>query len=203
MGRVSQQQAQQNRTQVVEAAARLFRERGVQGVSVAELMAAAGLTHGGFYKQFSSKEALVAEATGQAFTELGEQLTGRDDESGGHAAARTALLDYYLSPDHRDHAGEGCPTSGLAVDVAREAPGSPVRATYAEGVAAFARWLSPESPGSPESGTSPGSQNNPDPADQDLVTLSTMVGALLLSRATAGTELSDRILATVRASLEG
>jgi TetR/AcrR family transcriptional repressor of nem operon len=185
MGRVSQAQAQQNRQQVVEAAARLFRERGVQGVSVAELMAEAGLTHGGFYKQFSSKEALVAEATGQAFTELGKQLTARDQSRPeDHAGARANLLDYYLSPEHRDHAGEGCPTSGLAVDVAREEPDSPVRATYAEGVAGFAKWLALEN------------------TDEDLVTLSTMVGALLLSRATTGTELSDRILTAVRASLE-
>src|SRR4051812_46272219 len=177
MGRVSQAQAQQNRQQVVEAAARLFRERGVQGVSVAELMAEAGLTHGGFYKQFSSKEALVAEAAGQAFDELGGQLAARDErQPDDHAAARAALLEYYLSPEHRDHAGEGCPTAGFAVDVAREEPGSPVRATYADGVAGFAKWLAPEN------------------TDEDLVTLSTMVGALLLSRATNGTELSDRIL---------
>lgn len=184
MGRVSQAQAQQNRQQVVEAAARLFRERGVQGVSVAELMAEAGLTHGGFYKQFSSKEALVAEAAGQAFAELGSQLAARDESLQDHTAARATLLDYYLSPEHRDHAGEGCPTAGLAVDVAREEPESPVRTTYAEGVAGFAKWLAPEN------------------TDEDLVTLSTMVGALLLSRATSGTELSDRILTAARTSLE-
>ena len=173
MGRATQAQAQQNRQQVVAAAARLFRERGVQAVSVAELMAAAGLTRGGFYKQFPSKEALVAEATGQAFTELGARLA---------ATERDTLLDYYLSPGHRDDAGTGCPTAGLAADVAREPADSPARAPYANGVEGFARWLG-------------------DDGDEDLVTLSTMVGALLLARATAGTEVSDRILAAARESL--
>ena len=173
MGRATQAQAQQNRQQVVEAAARLFRERGVQAVSVAELMAAAGLTHGGFYKHFPSKEALVAEATGRAFDELGAQLQATD---------RDALLDYYLSPEHRDDAGNGCPTAGLAADVAREPADSPARGPYANGVEGFAQWLG-------------------DDGDEDLVTLSTMVGALLLARATSGTAVSDRILAAARAAL--
>lgn len=66
MGRVSQAQAQENRRRVVETASRLLREQGTR-VSVADLMKAAGLTHGGFYKQFTSKEALVDEATAHAF----------------------------------------------------------------------------------------------------------------------------------------
>ncbi|MFD0522672.1 TetR/AcrR family transcriptional regulator [Paractinoplanes durhamensis] len=76
MGRVSQAQAQENRKRIVETAARLFRERGVAGVSVADVMAEVGLTHGGFYKQFASKEALVAEAVGQAFDELRASSAG-------------------------------------------------------------------------------------------------------------------------------
>ncbi|AGZ42250.1 TetR/AcrR family transcriptional regulator [Actinoplanes friuliensis] len=183
MARVSQAQAQENRDRVVETAARLFRERGVQGVSVADLMAEAGLTHGGFYKQFSSKEALVAEATGRAFGELGALLTGLDEQHpDDHAAARSALLDYYFSAEHRDHAGKGCPTTALGPDVAREAPGSPAREPYAEGVEGFARWMGDES-------------------EENLVAIATMAGALMLSRATAGSELSDRILAAARRSL--
>ena len=183
MGRVSQAQAQHNRELVVDAAARLFRERGVEAVSVAEVMAAAGLTHGGFYKQFSSKEALVAEATGRAFDRLGDRLTALDeDRPDDHAGARRALLDHYLSPAHRDDAGDGCPTAALAADVAREPADSPAREPYARGVEAFARWLG-------EAG------------DEDLAALSTMVGALMLARATAGTDLSERVLAAARESL--
>jgi TetR/AcrR family transcriptional repressor of nem operon len=179
MGRVSQAQAQQNRQQVVDAAARLFRERGVQGVSVAELMAAAGLTHGGFYKQFASKEALVTEATGQAFTHLGERLSALGDD---REQARRTLIDYDLSPEHRDDPGDGCPTAGLAADMAREAPGSAARAIYAAGVESFGRRMA----------TGDGA---------DLAAVSTMVGALLLARATTG-ELSERLLSTAREALQ-
>src|SRR5688572_2677841 len=114
MARVSQAQAQQNRERVIDEAARLFRERGVQGVSVADLMAAAGLTHGGFYKRFASKEALVAEAVSRAFGELGERLAALDERHpGDHPAARRELLDFYFSAEHRDHAGRGCPATAF------------------------------------------------------------------------------------------
>jgi len=184
MARVSQAQAQQNRDRVIDEAARLFRERGVQGVSVADLMAAAGLTHGGFYKRFASKEALVAEATGRAFGDLQDRLATLDERHpGDHAAARRELLDYYFSAEHRDHAGQGCPTTALGGDMAREAPESPARVPYADGVRDFARWLA-------------------DGDDEDLMAIATMAGALMLSRATAGTDLSDRILEAARRSLE-
>lgn len=86
-------------------------------------MAAAGLPHGGFYKQFASKEALVTEAVGQAFAEQAQRLTGyreRDDQD----AARAAFLATYLSPEHRDDPGLGCPTAGFGGDLAREDPDS-------------------------------------------------------------------------------
>jgi TetR/AcrR family transcriptional regulator, transcriptional repressor for nem operon len=184
MARVSQQQAQQNRDRVIAEAARLFRERGVPGVSVADVMAAAGLTHGGFYKQFASKEALVAEATGRAFGELGGRLTAIDERHpGDHAAARRELIDQYLSPGHRDDAGQGCPTTALGPDVAREAPDSPAREPYADGVRGFAHWLADGD------------------EEEDLTALATMVGALMLARATTGTDLSDRFLDAARRSL--
>ena len=184
MARVSQAQAQQNRDRVIDEAARLFRERGVHQVSVADLMAAAGLTHGGFYKRFASKEALVAEATGRAFGDLQDRLAVLDERHpGDHAGARRELLDYYFSAEHRDQAGQGCPTTALGGDMAREAPDSPARVPYADGVRDFARWMA-------------------DGDDEDLMAIATMAGALMLSRATAGTDLSDRILAAARRSLE-
>jgi TetR/AcrR family transcriptional repressor of nem operon len=202
MARVSQAQAQQNRERVIDEAARLFRERGVQGVSVTDLMAAAGLTHGGFYKQFASKEALVAEATGRAFGELGERLTALDEQHpGDHAAARRELLDYYFSPEHRDHAGQGCPATAFGGDMAREAAESPARGPYADGVRDFARWLAD---GDDENLLAEGDGEDllADGDDEDLLAMATMAGALMLSRATAGTDLSDRILATARRALQ-
>ncbi|MFD7409453.1 TetR/AcrR family transcriptional regulator [Streptomyces sp. NPDC059866] len=176
MGRVSQAQAQENRQRVVATAARLFREKGT-GISVADVMQAAGLTHGGFYKQFASKDALVGEATARAFAELEGRRTQAGDEHGGQRnAARQALIDWYLSAGHRDDAADGCPSAGLAVDMARDAGDSAAHRVYADGVRDFAEWLAVEG------------------EDDGLVRLATMVGALLLARATHGSPLSDKIL---------
>ncbi|MFJ9180043.1 TetR/AcrR family transcriptional regulator [Streptomyces sp. NPDC102360] len=182
MGRVSQAQAEENRRRVVDTASRLFREQGTH-VSVADLMKAAGLTHGGFYKQFASKEALVDEATSHAFDELTRHHEeGLERYGGQRAAAQRALIDTYLSPEHRDSPGEGCPVAALATDMAREGGDHEARRVYTEGVGDFAEWLTTD--------------------DQDgLTRLCTMLGALVLSRATSGSPLSDEILATARAAL--
>jgi len=173
MGRVSQAQAQENRQRIVETAARLFRERGIAGVSVADVMAEVGLTHGGFYKHFASKDALVTEAVGLAFTQAGQRITSVD---------RAVFLDYYLSAEHRDDPGTGCPTAGFGGDLAREDPGNAAIPTYTKGVELYAQALATN-------------------GGEDLVAVSTLVGALLLARATAGTDLSDRILTETRAAL--
>lgn len=183
MGRVSKEQAQENRRRIVDTASRLFREQGTAGVSVADLMKAAGLTHGGFYKHFDSKEALVDEATARAFDGVDEQVGARADDGDGDAsAARRAFVDFYLSPAHRDDMAGGCPTAGLAVDMARGATGSAARHTYAEGVREFAARMAAD-----------------DEGDDGLVRLSTMVGALILARAVSGDPLSDALLAAARA----
>ncbi|SHN14855.1 TetR/AcrR family transcriptional regulator [Cryptosporangium aurantiacum] len=183
MGRVSQAQAQENRRRVVETASRLFREQGTH-VSVADLMKAAGLTHGGFYKQFASKDALVDEATALALKELarhhGEELRRHDGE---RAAAQRELINTYLSPAHRDGRADGCPVAALVTDIAREPEGREVRRVYAQGVRDFAGHLA----------TSDG--------EDGLTRLCTMVGALVLARATSGDPLSQEILDAARAAL--
>ncbi|MFG2323551.1 TetR/AcrR family transcriptional regulator [Streptomyces sp. NPDC048568] len=182
MGRVSQAQAEENRRRVVDTASRLFREQGTQ-VSVADLMKAAGLTHGAFYKQFASKEALVGEATAHAFAELARRYTGgleRYEER--RDAAQRVLIDTYLSVEHRDGPADGCPVAALASDIAREGGGREARRVYTEGVADFADFLATD--------------------DQDgIVRLCTLFGALVLSRATNGSPLSEEILAAAHATL--
>lgn len=200
MGRVSKEQARENRRRIVDTASRLFREQGTDGVSVADLMKAAGLTHGGFYKHFDSKEALVDEATACAFDGVDEQLAARptaDDGDGGGGtdpgvdpeAARRAFIAHYLSPEHRDDMAGGCPTAGLAVDMARGAAGSAARHTYVEGVRAFAQRMATDD------------DNGDGDGDDGLVRLSTMVGALILARAVNGDPLSDALLAAARAEV--
>ncbi|MET8213910.1 TetR/AcrR family transcriptional regulator [Streptomyces sp. NPDC005373] len=183
MGRVSQ--AQENRKRIVDTASRLFREQGTH-VSVADLMKAAGLTHGGFYKQFASKEALIDEATDHAFGDLAErQAAALERGAGEPAAARKALVDTYLSVEHRDNAAFGCPVAGLAAGMARDAGDREAHRVYAEGVEAFAAWLAGDDA---EGG-------------DGLARLCTMIGALTLARATKDFPVSEKTLAAARTAL--
>ncbi|WP_371478155.1 TetR/AcrR family transcriptional regulator [Kitasatospora sp. NBC_00315] len=182
MGRVSQAQAEENRRRVVETASRMFREQGTH-VSVADLMKEAGLTHGGFYKQFASKEALIDEATAYAFDELARlHRDGLAQHAGQRDSAQRALIDTYLSTGHRDSAADGCPVAALATDMAREPGAREARRVYTEGVGDFAEWLATED-------------------EEGIIRLCTMLGALVLARATKGSPLSEEILATARAAL--
>ncbi|KAB2350043.1 TetR/AcrR family transcriptional regulator [Actinomadura rudentiformis] len=182
MGRVSQAQARQNRERVVDQASRLFREQGTE-VSVADLMKAAGLTHGGFYKQFASKEALIGEATAHAFDEHARlRATALERHPGNRAAAQRAFIDAYLSTEHRDSAAEGCPVAGLGVDIARGHGDAEARRIFTEQLGDTAAWFAAE-------------------GEDGIARLCTMVGALVLARATKGHALSEDILAAARAVL--
>jgi TetR/AcrR family transcriptional repressor of nem operon len=183
VGRVSQEQALQNRQRVVATASKLFREKGTHGVGVADLMKAAGLTHGGFYKQFDSKDALIGEAAAYAFAEQETRHTARLAEHEGRPdAARRAVIDSYLSARHRDNAADGCPVAALAADMAHEPDEATAHRVYAEGVREFARQLSTDT-------------------DDGMARLCTMVGALVLARAVRDTPLSDDILRTAHAAV--
>jgi TetR/AcrR family transcriptional repressor of nem operon len=122
--RISRSQAQDNHDKVVEVAARLFRERGFEGVGVGELMKTAGFTHGGFYNHFDSKEALAAEALDQAFRSMDAERAKVPDLN--------ALITGYLSEAARRAPGRTCPAAALGGDAARQP--EPVKAVYAEGL---------------------------------------------------------------------
>jgi TetR/AcrR family transcriptional repressor of nem operon len=161
----------------------MFREKGT-AVSVADLMKAAGLTHGGFYKQFGSKEDLVDEAIAHAFDEqAAHSAVAPEEQAGEHEAARRTLIEDYLSVWHRDHPGEGCPVSGFAADLGRE-PGQAARAqdVYINGVRNRAARLATGD-------------------DDGMAQLCTMVGALVLARATRGNPISDELLQAARTAL--
>lgn len=118
--RRSKAETAESRQQILERAAGLFRERGPERVSVADVMEAAGMTHGGFYKHFSSKEALFAAAIEAAFTErLGHlaQLSSPDSVAGVRG-----YLDHYLTLGHVESLARGCPIAGLAMDAGRMSP---------------------------------------------------------------------------------
>lgn len=180
MAKVSRQQAAENRARILAEAARLFRERGLAGVGVDALSEAAGLTHGGLYSRFGSKEQLAAEAVAEALARNAEAMRLPDGRGeGGEALER--LVARYLSPRHRDAPGQGCALAALGSEVPRQ--GEAVRAAYTAGVRSFAARLG---------------ALRPTQDDAALGTLATLVGALILSRAVDDPELSERILAAGR-----
>ncbi len=135
MARASREQTDKNREAIEQASSRLFRERGLNGVSVAEVMADAGLTHGGFYGHFASKDALAAQACKRAFEESAARWDRRLARAAGdHKAMLASLVEPYLTAAHCANPGVGCAASALAVDVAREPADKPVRQAYVEGL---------------------------------------------------------------------
>jgi TetR/AcrR family transcriptional repressor of nem operon len=185
--RVTREQAAENRDRVLETAGRLFRERGFGGVGVAELMNEAGLTHGGFYGQFESKDELKAQAC--------EQAAARKMEKWRQAATKhpedalSALVAAYVSPSHRDHPGTGCVVAALAGDAAREAPR--VRRAVSDVAKSLFDTLLDVVPGRTRA------QKRPRAA----VTLASMVGAIVLARAIDDESLSNEILRAVKTAM--
>ena len=191
MPRVSRAEAQNHRQQITEASARLFKERGVNGVSVADLMGAAGLTHGGFYGHFESKDALAGIAVAHAFEQSAERWRKRIASQPNEAAGRALIVDRFLSAPSLREVGLGCPSVSLAADVAREPATAPIRQAYGEGLEALVAILSAV-------------EDGPDAAAQRRAALAdyaTMAGALMLARATEGTPLSTELLAAARERL--
>jgi TetR/AcrR family transcriptional repressor of nem operon len=190
MPRVSRAGTELNRVAIEEASSRLFRERGL-GVSVSDVMAAAGLTHGGFYGHFESKDALAATACTRAFDESLERWHKRLAGKTGREALLAALVEGYLSPRNRSAMGSGCPMAGLATDVAREPDHKPIRKAYVNGLGELL-------------GVLVGVQNTGNAAQdrqEALGQLSTMVGAMVLARATHGNPLSNELMAAAKERL--
>jgi TetR/AcrR family transcriptional repressor of nem operon len=176
------------REKILNEAAAAIRAKGPDGVGVAALMKRAGLTHGGFYAHFASKDDLVAEAIGVMF----EDARARFDRSTAERDPRAALdayVGFYLSRSHRDSRDRGCPIAALSTDMARLEPVS--RERFGQGIGTLTGWLAEalERHGVADAG----------PAASAM--LSEMVGALSLSRAVADPAQSDAILAYATAAI--
>ncbi|HET9529863.1 MAG TPA: TetR/AcrR family transcriptional regulator [Blastocatellia bacterium] len=184
----------ETRKRILAAAARLFRERGYDGVGVDAIMGEVGLTAGGFYAHFASKEALFAEAMGRALTE-GRALGAPKSEPRASAGLRAgspgegdpllSLIRGYLSRTHRDHPDEGCPLPVLSTDVARS--GDATRKSYEK---QFLKYLAEVEAILPE-GDAP-------VQDRALALIAQCVGGLMLARAVKDEELSNQILKACR-----
>ena len=181
--RVSKVQAAQNRTQILTAAGRLFREQGVGATGVDSIAGNAGLTHGAVYSQFGSKEAIAAEAIRLALMQS-KHLWQRIAERKGPKDAFPAIVDQYLSPAHRDSAGRGCVFAALACEVARQ-PAS-VRDVLTGEFKDALEFLAGLNPADDPSSS----------YDDAIATFVSMTGALILARAVNDRSLSNRILKT-------
>ena len=177
--RVSRERVAENRRTILEAAGRLFRERGFEAVTVVEIMKAAGLTHGGFYGYFKSKDELIAEA-------LAETLTQTTIVPLGDLASYAAE---YLSPTHRDDRAGGCPTAALAAETIRQTAGA--RAELTAGLKRQIERFSLIAPG----------ENPAQKRRAAIGSWAAMVGAMILARASDDPVLSDEILDETRAWL--
>jgi TetR/AcrR family transcriptional repressor of nem operon len=185
--KVTRQQAELNRARVVKTAAQLFRERGFEGVGVADLMKAAGLTHGGFYAQFDSKQHLMAEAFEQALEESEQMWRKAFERAPKNPLA--AIASHYLSQEHRDNPGAGCVVAALSIEAARQGP--MVRAAFTEATKRFIETLEQAVPG----------RSAKTRRRQALTSLAAMVGAVALARTVGQASLSEEILDAVRAQV--
>ena len=179
--KVSREQVAEHRIRILAAAARLFRQRGFDDVTVAEVMKDAGLTHGAFYGYFPSKEALIAEAIGQALTPAPDQAKPR------RAAAEFA--DGYLSVRHRDNRPTSCLFSSLGTEAARGS--ADLRHRMTEAVRSRINHLSVEAEG----------DRPKEKRRAAIAAWSAMVGAMVLARLVDDETLSKEILSATRASL--
>jgi TetR/AcrR family transcriptional regulator, transcriptional repressor for nem operon len=178
MGHSRDEKADSHERIVATAAARI-RESGTATPGVTEVMNAAGLTHGGFYKHFDSREDLIAEAVERTFAESEQEVSAVTADAADPLAA---FVDWYVSAGHRDNPATGCGVVALGADVARA--DTRVRDAYTAQVKRYLTHLEELA------------------GDRATVMLSTLVGAVLVARAVDDAELSDQILRDVREALK-
>lgn len=179
--KVTKAQAQANRAHVVETASTLFRERGYDGVGVADLMAAAGFTHGGFYKHFRSKADLMVESAACGIAQTAALTAG---------VKMSDYVQLYLSREHRDNRATGCTMAALGGDAARQSDA--VRAEFAAGIEGLLAALSRE-------GAALSEADAGQVRAKSVAILAQAVGAMVLSRACPDdSPLADEILAACR-----
>ncbi len=174
--RITKEKRQENHDKILTIASEMFRERGFDGVAVADLMEKAGLTHGGFYNHFPSKEALIAEATAKGFDETRARYSGYSIGE---------MIDAYISRAHRDARGQGCPAAALSSEAARLS--DETRVVFGNGIAQL--FLALEG----------GLAGQPGARAQAISLMAQAVGAVVLSRACPdASALADEILDTCR-----
>ena len=183
----SQEDKARSHQRIVKRAAARFRECGVDGIGLADLMKEAGLSHGGFYRHFSSRDQLVTEAVERALADGGQRVTdiGRPDRP----LTLGMLIDAYLSPTHRDHLAASCAVATMAADVARG--GDRARVAYSKQVEVYLRLLADLVSG----------PNKTIRRARSITALAALVGAVSMARAVKEEKLSREILASAAQEL--
>jgi TetR/AcrR family transcriptional repressor of nem operon len=175
-------------SRIVKSASRQLRKKGLNGPAVATLMKASGLTHGGFYKHFSSRDDLVVEAVEESFRELTETLTGAAERSGSRAPWKS-MIETYLSLERCDGIDRGCPIAALAPDIARTP--SAMKQRISRAILKFREAVMPFMPGrTPEEKSS-----------NFLMIMTSMVGAIAIARTMPEIAVRRAIVDTVRERL--
>ena len=200
MPRITQEQKKLNREKIVRAAGAGFRLHGIDGIGIEELMKTAGMTHGGFYNHFSSKEDLALEVYRQGFTDSLDALAAiRKAHPRSARAALQDMVDGYLAAAHRDHPETGCASAALAVDAGRH--GATSQAEYRRGLDGyFSAITEMVLDRARQSGIE---MTAAEAREQAVALFCQMVGALVVSRAVAEADLglSDEILTINRKQL--
>jgi TetR/AcrR family transcriptional repressor of nem operon len=186
--KVSKEQAAQHRERILEAAAQRFRERGFEGIGVADLMKEAGLTHGGFYGHFSSKEDLIAEASARALAQSLARWGKVADRASGDPLS--ALAGAFLTSRHRDTPGTGCVIAALGPDVSRQGPA--VRRAVTGYIRSACDLMAKLVPG----------KSKAERRQKAISTWATLVGAMVIARAVDDRALSQEILDAGLASVK-
>ncbi|MBB4689525.1 TetR/AcrR family transcriptional regulator [Amycolatopsis jiangsuensis] len=201
MPRITQEQKKLNREKIVRAAGEGFRLHGIDGIGIEELMKTAGMTHGGFYNHFSSKEDLALEVYRRGFADsLGVLGAIRTSHPRSARAAWHGLVDEYVTADHRDHPETGCASAALAVDAGRH--GAASQTEYRRGLEGyFSAITEMVLDRARQAGTALTAAEG---REQAVALFSQMVGALVVSRAVAEADpgLSDEVLTANRRQLK-
>lgn len=180
--RVSRVQAEENRQTVINVASRLFRERGFDGIGLKDLMKGAGLTQGAFYKQFASKEDLAAQASRRALESAFSRWSAAAAANPKYPLG--AVIAFYLSMEHCAKRTDGCPIVALGSDAARQS--ADVKASFEAGIREYLEML----------GSWVGEADGEKSGSKAMAILSTMVGAVTLSRVVNDPDLAQAFLDT-------
>jgi TetR/AcrR family transcriptional repressor of nem operon len=183
--RYSKEHKQETHARIVKKASVQLREKGAHGIGVADLMKDAGLTHGGFYAHFDSREALVIEAFAYAMDRSTDRWRKLAEQTPPEKRLAT-IVDSYLTPVHRDDPGHGCAIPALSAEIARESPKT--RKAFAAKLEQMIEMIAAQIPDVPRKAA----------RKQAMASLATMMGTLVLARVAGSTEFSDDILGAGR-----